>query len=472
VAVVTRKRQHQTTYYVTFSADGRKVWERSGTDKQEAKRLNRRRLAEVSDGTYQPKSTEEHPTVRGYATEWLTRRTCRWREDEEMYMRDYVLSREWFASMLLEDLAPKHMVRLVAELKLTWSERFKRTIAEHTVVNIYGIVRTMVRDARIAEIIQTDPCVLPKGTLRRRTPQNRRRKAYGVDDVRKVLACADLHPTARMFAAIAFLTGMREGEICGRRWRDIGAAAPLACLTVDTQYDGQPLKSDKDDVGEHARRVPIHPELARVLGWWQVEGFALVHLRPPTPDDFIVPAEGGKCFGRSAAYSMWRRALAKAGVENLSLHSTRHTFITLARRGGARPDVLERVTHNAAGATIDIYTHWEWVPLCEAALCLSLDVGDAGGDVSAKVPFTERKILVAPPGLEPGKTNETVRSEPVLPEDTKPPESSAKQAVLRDRGPKGAARHQLAPWVSEATANLLELRLARLNRSPEAGGVT
>jgi hypothetical protein len=36
--------------------------------------------------------------------------------------------------------------------------------------------------------------------------------------------------------------------------------------------------------------------------------------------------------------------------------------------------VLERVTHNSSGKIIDRYTHFDWAPLCEAVLCLRLDV--------------------------------------------------------------------------------------------------
>jgi hypothetical protein len=44
----------------------------------------------------------------------------------------------------------------------------------------------------------------------------------------------------------------------------------------------------------------------------------------------------------------------------------------LARRGGARKDVLERITHNASGDIIDRYTTFDWLPLCEAVSCLKI----------------------------------------------------------------------------------------------------
>ena len=90
---------------------------------------------------------------------------------------------------------------------------------------------------------------------------------------------------------------------------------------------------------------------------------------------------------------MWRTALKAAGVPNLSLHSTRHTFTTLCRRGGANDAVLEKVTHNAKGSIVDRYTHWDWAPLCQAVLCLGVE---PNVDSSVK----SACLLVEAPGIE------------------------------------------------------------------------
>ena len=66
---------------------------------------------------------------------------------------------------------------------------------------------------------------------------------------------------------------------------------------------------------------------------------------------------------KSPAYKAFRAACKALDIENRSLHSTWHTMITWARRGGARPDVLEKIAHSAAGQIIDQYTHWDLEPL-------------------------------------------------------------------------------------------------------------
>ena len=128
--------------------------------------------------------------------------------------------------------------------------------------------------------------------------------------------------------------------------------------------------------------------------WW-VSGFELVFLRKPTLDDFIVPchARDLRNHTKSSAYKLFRRACALIGVEAHSLHSTRHTFITVARRNRARMDVLEKITHNAEGKTIDTYTHWEWEPLCQAVLCFTVNPSTGHRTDPSRPPDSHSKSL-------------------------------------------------------------------------------
>jgi hypothetical protein len=117
--------------------------------------------------------------------------------------------------------------------------------------------------------------------------------------------------------------------------------------------------------------VPVHPALAVLLDAWWRDGFELTFGRRPRSSDWIVPRRraSDRPHTKSSAYKAFQRACELLGIENRSLHSTRHTMITWTRRGGARADVLEKITHNAAGRIMDQYTHWDWQPLCEAVLC-------------------------------------------------------------------------------------------------------
>jgi hypothetical protein len=169
----------------------------------------------------------------------------------------------------------------------------------------------------------------------------------------------------RLFLIMAFYTGMRLGEIAGRRFRDWLTHEPLTCLRVHTQYNDQPLKTDDEEM-VRPRWIPVHPELEKALKAWWEGGFELHTRRPPTPDDFIFPTRDNECHGKNSVWQKFQLVLrGTSGVPNRTIHSTRHTFATVCRAGTVRHDLVERVTHNASGTTLDDYTHPEWEALCE-----------------------------------------------------------------------------------------------------------
>ncbi len=370
MAIVTRKDSDgKPIYWIVFPWQGKRVWERAGRDHRGAERLEAQRKREVKAGTYQPKG--KATTFAQYGQEWAERRKGRNAKDERAALRRYVFARSWLAELPLRELRPKHMIQLVAELGASVSEETEKPLSPKTVANVYGVVRTMIGDALRLELVDVDPCRLPPGTFRRKKG-GKAREVYGEADVVALVTDARLSIAQRVFNAIAFFTGMREGEICGLRWSDYDdAPAPLAALSVERQYEGRLLKTEKAE-GEQPRRVPVHPVLRQVLDAWEATGFELTFLRAPRPGDPIAPTGALTPHTKSTAYKAWRRACEATGVENRSLHSTRHTFISMCRRGGARKDVVERITHNAKGDIVDAYTHWDWDPLCEAVLCLKL----------------------------------------------------------------------------------------------------
>lgn len=373
MAIVPRKRDHgrRIIYYITFSWNGKRQWERVGSDRTEAARLEKKRKREVKDGTYQPHLSPE-TTLATYVETWVRRRTNRTKGTDEAHLRRYVLTRDWLAGLKMRDVRPRHIIQLVEELKRTTSEATGKLLSHKTVSNIVGVLATLFRDARIEELSMEKVVTLPGGILRR-SAQRDARKPYDVAEVKTLLTHPQAPADARVFAAVALMTGMREGEVCGRRWRDWDESPqPLGCLLVATQYDGQPLKTEWGDKGEHPRRIPVHPALASLLQWWRDEGFAAVYGRPPTPDDFIVPRKRGLVgHTKDTGYQLWRALCESAGVTNRTLHSTRHTFVSLCRRGGANREVLEKVTHNAKGDILDQYTHRDWSEACQAVLCLT-----------------------------------------------------------------------------------------------------
>lgn len=359
MGVHKRKRAKGTVYGINFVVNGKQVQEIVGTDKRAAERLHRQRKREVAQGVYVPQARSANISVQGYAALWLERRTNVTKMDDARRLRDHILPR--VGSKRLSEIEQPDIVRLVRDLQADESISLK------TAKNSYGVFRTMMRDATIEKLVLGgDPCVLPKGSWRKQAGAER--EVYTAQEVVSFMTDKRLDEDRRVLFALWFYTGGREGEGCGlkfQQWkRD---ASPLGGMAIDWQYNHQPLKTN------NPRRVPVHPHLEQILQHWFDEGFELTYGRRPTSSDWIVPRRRKNLpHTKSSAYKAFKAACETLGIQARSLHATRHTMITWARRGGADRDVLEKITHNAKGQIIDAYTHWDWEPLCTMAM-LKLD---------------------------------------------------------------------------------------------------
>src|SRR5262245_40412969 len=231
MSVVARKGKRATVYWVATSVPGREqpYWRRSGTDRRAADRLDAELKRQVKAGTFQPEHRSGAVAVRTYANDWLSKRQNRTKKDDAQRIRDFVLcdARDWFASMRLDDVRPRHIIQLVREI------RAEGRIGEKSLSNTYGAVRTMFRDARIDELVTSDPCVLPRGEIRR-GDLSREVLPYSKAECWTLTHDEKILESVRVLNALMIFGALREGEGCGRRWRNWDrSASPLGCLTVD-----------------------------------------------------------------------------------------------------------------------------------------------------------------------------------------------------------------------------------------------
>ncbi len=295
-------------------------------------------------------------TVGAFGERWLSTRANRTADKDRSMLEHHVFSRAWIAGLRVSEVRPRHIIQLVTELRGALSDK--------SISNVLGTLRVLFRDAIIQEIAFVQPVVLPKEHLKRRRAVEP--EIYQPAECIALMTNRNLDPRARMLFSLLLCTGLRQGEAVGRRWEDFSDTAPLACMKVATQYDGAPLKT------ENPRQVPVHPLLAEALRWWASEGYPAVYGRAPSGGP-IVPSESGSAMTKNTSYKLLRTEAARIGVEWRGVHATRHTFITLTRRGGADKVALEKVTHNARGDIVAGYTRSDWEPLSLAVSCLRFD---------------------------------------------------------------------------------------------------
>ncbi|PTL75177.1 hypothetical protein DAT35_56315 [Vitiosangium sp. GDMCC 1.1324] len=98
-------------------------------------------------------------TLARYTQRWLQQRKgliADLRTDESR-LRLHVLP--YIGEMALEDIRPRHLVDLFRQLRVQGS------IAPKTVHNIYGVLKALFRDAHLADLVTTSPCILTRHQL-------------------------------------------------------------------------------------------------------------------------------------------------------------------------------------------------------------------------------------------------------------------------------------------------------------------
>lgn len=371
------------SYWIDFrDQHGERRQERGGSTIAEAVAALARRRAEVAAGTYSPGTGTGGQTLEAYVPRWIElrrREGVRTVEREHQILRDHVVPH--LGAKRIADVRPRDIAAWVRALGDAGE------LAPKSILNAHGVVSAMFARARFDELVTGNPCKdLPRGILPTNV-RSRQVSAWTRAELERWITPHPDVPEDRTVAyAIAAFCGARCGEVAGLRWRDLDVdGRPLWRWHLATQYDGAPLKG-RGREGGPPRDIPIHPELQRILAAWKLEGWPRFMRRHPRPDDLVVPRERPVLVVDGAERESWvhskeslgakavHRHAAVLGISSAGrdFHSFRRGMITLARTDGAREELLERITHNAAGTQIDGYTYFGWEALCETIALVRL----------------------------------------------------------------------------------------------------
>lgn len=173
-------------------------------------------------------------------------------------------------------------------------------------------------------------------------------------EVDKVVALAypddawgSIEPTLYLTAA---MTGLRQGELLGLRWRDIDFIARR--IRVVSPYVRGEFADPKSEGS--GRSVPMASRVADAL--------EALHERTaygrPHQLVFCHP-ETGAPLDRSKLVRQFKKALKRAGVRQITFHELRHTFGTrMAAHGVPLRRVQEWMGH-ADAKTTQVYSHYQ-----------------------------------------------------------------------------------------------------------------
>ncbi len=160
-----------------------------------------------------------------------------------------------------------------------------------------------------------------------------------------------LGPILRVLVLAAAMTGLRQSELLGLRWRDVDWAAQRIRVR-NTFVRGEHSTDGKSDLSTR-RSVPMADRLAGELDRWsqrtEYRGEAdLVFAHPQT----------GSPLDRSKVTKRFKAACRAAGVREVKFHDLRHTFATRLAASGQPLRTIQEFLGHADSKTTQIYAHY------------------------------------------------------------------------------------------------------------------
>ena len=200
-----------------------------------------------------------------------------------------------------------------------------------------------------------------------------------------------LGPVLRVLILAAAVTGLRQSELLGLRWRDVDWTAQRIRVR-STFVRGEHSAEGKSDLSTR-RSVPMATRLAVELDHWSKctvfnsdEDLVFAHPQTGNPID------------RTKVTRRFQEACRSAGVRVIKFHDLRHTFATrLAAHGEPLRTIQEYLGH-ADAKTTQIYAHYapsarevERVDAAFASLVEPDANGRSGSNLGSNLSETERE---------------------------------------------------------------------------------
>lgn len=253
----------------------------------------------------------------------------------------------------LSSLDPARLEAFYGEL-LTKGGRGGKPLSAKTVTNTAGLLSSALGDAvrlrLVAHNVASD-ARLPRRPHREMSAWSEAEAAAFLDAVRP----DRMYPLWRL----ALATGLRRGELCGLRWKDVDLAAG-AITIANTRVVAASVVDGAPKTKAGARIVALDAETTAVLAAWRrsVAQERLVAGSRWSDTGLVFVDEFGVGPHPETITRWWREATLKAGLPPIRLHDARHTAATVMLRAGVPVKVVsQRLGHADVAVTMRVYQH-------------------------------------------------------------------------------------------------------------------
>lgn len=335
--------------------------------KTEAEAAAKKILVDMETGTYVEK---KNILFKGAAEEWFDLYKSSGKvKVSTVYVRANEVAKlnEYFGHVKMKDISRKMYQDMLLDLH-------KRGKVVSTISGIHGTARMIFKRAMSLNYVNVDPTLYAELPKKQTTVEEVERgdipRYLEKEELVKFLIAAKTQGLCRdsaIFTTLAY-TGMRIGELCALKWKDIdfdnasisitktlhnplGGAKTYQIITPKTKRSIRTIEVD-DLVLEELRLLrQVQDEFKdKNRSRYHDEGFVLGRMTTKCPG---FPETLGTINVRMA------RLLKLTGLnQSLTPHSLRHTHASLLSEAGAKlEEIMDRLGHEDDSVTKKIYLH-------------------------------------------------------------------------------------------------------------------
>lgn len=259
-----------------------------------------------------------------------------------------------FHDVKLDDLTP--------DMVQSWVNGLSQEFAKSTARKSLTLLRSAMRQAVDRDRLKKDP------TRGVKAPKKESPKPNALDEAGRAallttLDALDLTNPVLLAAKMALFTGMREGELCGLRWRDVDLDANLLRVehAIGFGDEGYFIKEPKNEGSARTIRYPA--ELADDLRTKRtdMQKFCLAAGIPFSEEFYVLGQIDGSYMKPRNLSAEWRALAGTLGLVGTqgrvpTFHDLRHTYATAAIASGIDvKTVSNSLGHSNAAMTLNIY---------------------------------------------------------------------------------------------------------------------
>ncbi|MED4069579.1 site-specific integrase [Priestia megaterium] len=292
-------------------------------------------------------------TYSTYMDEWFEERQNHLQkttfEIHSIYYRSVIKPK--LGHFKIQQMTPLHIQKFINELVS------QNSYSEHTIHLIYRIISASLKKAKIIKLLKDNPAsgiTLPKIRKKEMNVWSLEQVNYFINESKKTKRLTRCY----IGFLIALLTGMRQGEIMGLRWKDIDIEAQIIYIRQTLTQNAEIKYGAKNT--SSVRSIHISNKLISELKAHRKRVLAERFLLGQDYNDFdlVICTQSGKPVIPRNFRKEFYNLTEKIDLPKIRFHDLRHTHATMLIQQNVNVKLIsERLGHAEIGTTLNTYSH-------------------------------------------------------------------------------------------------------------------